>query len=175
MNKLFRKSANWLTNLRFYFLNFNFYSLNIDFTEKSRAAPLKISLRRTSLESFCPPREQPFCSPISRRYRTHDGTCNNARRGRWGAAQMPFNRFQAPAYSDGIEELRESVVGGALPSPRFISLLVHGSKESESPVTLMLAQWGQFIDHDLTATLQPRYNPLLASHIFQPVHLFTMS
>lgn len=134
----------------------NIYSLNIDFSEKSRQTPSKISLRRTSLESFCPPREQPFCSPISRRYRTHDGTCNNARKGRWGAAQMPFNRFQQPSYKDGIEELRESVLGGPLPSPRFISLLVHGSRESEAPVTLMLAQWGQFIDHDLTATLQPR-------------------
>lgn len=69
---------------------------------------------------------------------------------------MPFNRFQTPVYSDGIEELRKSVLGGPLPSPRFISLLVHGSRDSESPVTLMLAQWGQFIDHDLTATAQPK-------------------
>lgn len=135
---------------------FCFYSLNIDFTEKSRQTPPKISLRRTSLETFCPPRDQPFCSPIAARYRTHDGTCNNARKGRWGSAQMPFNRFQSPSYSDGIEELRQSVLGGQLPSPRFISLLVHGSRESDSQVTLMLAQWGQFIDHDLTSTLQPR-------------------
>lgn len=131
-------------------------SLNIDFSEKSRETPPKISLRRTSLESLCPPRDQPFCTTTSRRYRTHDGTCNNGRKGRWGAAQMPFNRFQPPAYNDGIEELRESIFGGPLPSPRFVSLLVHGSRESDSPVTLMLAQWGQFIDHDLTATLQPR-------------------
>ncbi|XP_055315835.1 uncharacterized protein LOC129575793 isoform X4 [Sitodiplosis mosellana] len=130
--------------------------LNIDFSEKSRQTPPKISLRRTSLESFCSPREQPFCSPLTRRYRTHDGTCNNARKGRWGAANMPFNRFQSPAYADGIEELRQSTLGGPLPSPRFISLMVHGSKESDSPVTLMLAQWGQFVDHDLTSTLQPR-------------------
>lgn len=139
------------------FLLCGFFSLNIDFSEKSRQAPPKISLRRTSLEGFCSPRDQPFCSPIARRYRTHDGTCNNARKGRWGAAQMPFNRFQSPAYADGIEELRQSVLGGLLPSPRFISLLVHGSRESDSPVTLMLAQWGQFIDHDVTSTLQPRY------------------
>lgn len=132
------------------------FSLNIDFSEKSRETPPKISLRRTSLEGFCPPRDQPFCTTTSRRYRTHDGTCNNGRKGRWGAAQMPFNRFQSPAYNDGIEEIRESVFGGPLPSPRLVSLLVHGSRESESPVTLMLAQWGQFIDHDLTATLQPR-------------------
>lgn len=130
--------------------------MNIDFREKSRESLPKISLRRTSLETFCPPRDQPFCTPLTQRYRTHDGTCNNPRNGRWGAAQMPFNRFQSPAYSDGIEELRKSILGVPLPSPRFISLLVHGSRDSESPVTLMLAQWGQFIDHDLTATAQPK-------------------
>lgn len=70
---------------------------------------------------------------------------------------MPFHRFLAPAYSDGIENLRKSVVGqGPLASARFISLLVHGSKDSVAPVTLMLAQWGQFIDHDITSTAQPR-------------------
>lgn len=130
--------------------------MHIDFSEKSRQIPPKISLRRTPLEGLCPPREQPFCSPITDRYRNHDGTCNNPRKTRWGSAQMPFNRFQSPAYSDGIEEMRQSVLGGPLPSARFISLLVHGSKESESPVTLMLAQWGQFLDHDLTSTAQPR-------------------
>lgn len=133
------------------------HSSNIDFNGKSRQAPPKISLRRTSLEAFCPPRDQPFCSPLTRRYRTHDGNCNNIRKGRWGSAQSPFNRFQSPVYSDGIEELRKSTSGGQLPSARFVSLLVHGSRESDSPVTLMLAQWGQFIDHDLTSTAQPRY------------------
>lgn len=128
----------------------------MDFSQKSRQAPPKISLRRTPLEGFCAPREQPVCAPISRRYRTHDGTCNNARRGRWGAANLPFSRFLGPSYADGIEELRRSVLGGPLPSARFVSLLVHGSRESDSPVTLMLAQWGQFVDHDLTSTVQPR-------------------
>jgi len=131
-------------------------SLKIDFSEKSRQTPPKISLRRTSLEAFCPPRDQLFCAPITQRYRTHDGTCNNPRKVRLGAAQMPFNRFQSPEYSDGIEEIRLSVSGAPLPSPRLISLLVHGSRESDSPVTLMLAQWGQFIDHDLTSTAQPK-------------------
>lgn len=51
---------------------------------------------------------------------------------------------------------RNSVTGGALPSPRFISLVVHGYREEEAPITMLLAQWGQFIDHDVTATLQPR-------------------
>lgn len=33
---------------------------------------------------------------------------------------------------------------------------MHGDRQDESQVTLMLAQWGQFIDHDLTATKQPK-------------------
>lgn len=70
---------------------------------------------------------------------------------------MPFNRFLAPAYNDGVDEVRKSVIGDApLASARFISLLVHGTRDEDAPVTLMLAQWGQFVDHDVTATAQPR-------------------
>lgn len=130
------------------------YSLK--WNKLSRQAPPKISLRKTPLEAFCPPQIPPRCPPFTARYRTHDGTCNNARKPRWGSAQMPFHRYLAPAYNDGIEEIRRSVVGGQLSSARFISLLVHGSRESDSPVTLMLAQWGQFVDHDMTLTAQPR-------------------
>jgi peroxidase len=43
-----------------------------------------------------------------------------------------------------------------LPSARFVSLVVHGYREEEAPITMLLPQWGQLIDHDLTATLQPR-------------------
>lgn len=134
------------------------YSYKLDFSPLGRAAPPKISLRRTPLEGLCPARTLPLCPPASRRYRTHDATCNNIRKPRWGSAQMPFHRFLAPAYSDGIEAVRRSTAGDAqLASARFISLLVHGSKDEDAPVTLMLAQWGQFIDHDVTSTAQPRY------------------
>ncbi|XP_011291931.1 uncharacterized protein LOC101901525 [Musca domestica] len=94
--------------------------------------------------------------PASERYRTHDGTCNNKRRPRWGAAQMPFSRFLPPEYGDGVDSVRKSVNGGALSSSRFVSLLVHGARDGEAPLTLMLAQWGQLLDHDLTSTAQPR-------------------
>ncbi|XP_037952531.1 uncharacterized protein LOC119683009 [Teleopsis dalmanni] len=94
--------------------------------------------------------------PAAERYRTHDGTCNNSRRPRWGAAQMPFNRFLPPEYGDGVDTIRNSVEGGALSSSRFVSLLVHGAKDGEAPLTLMIAQWGQLLDHDLTSTAQPR-------------------
>lgn len=69
---------------------------------------------------------------------------------------MPFNRFLPPDYEDGIDSIRESVEGGPLASARFVSLVVHGAKDGDAPVTLMLAQWGQLIDHDLTSTAQPR-------------------
>lgn len=95
--------------------------------------------------------------PASERYRTHDGTCNNKRRQRWGAAQMPFSRFMPPEYGDGVDSIRKSIDGGPLSSSRFVSLLVHGARDGEAPLTLMLAQWGQLLDHDLTSTAQPRY------------------
>lgn len=66
----------------------------------------RISLKRTSLEGLCPPRDLPLCLPATKRYRTHDGTCNNQRRSRWGSAQLPFHRFLPPDYADGLEEVR---------------------------------------------------------------------
>lgn len=125
----------------------------------ARNAPPRISLRRTPLEALCSPRHPAACPPASQRYRTADGTCNNRRRTRWGAAQQPFHRFLAPAYADGVELVRHSVVGdGAerLQSARFVSLLVHGTRDEDAAVTLMLAQWGQFVDHDVTSTAQAR-------------------
>uniref|UniRef100_A0A182J2E0 Uncharacterized protein n=1 Tax=Anopheles atroparvus TaxID=41427 RepID=A0A182J2E0_ANOAO len=113
-------------------------------------------LKKTPLEKLCPSRETPRCVPASLRYRTHDGTCNNERRPRWGSSQMPFHRFLAPEYQDGVEGIRRSVTGATLPSARFVSLVVHGSRNEEAPVTMMLALWGQLIDHDVTATAQPR-------------------
>lgn len=131
-------------------------SCDVDYLGLGRQTQTKLSLRRTALESLCPPRDAPRCLPASRRYRTHDGTCNNDRKLRQGSAQMPFHRFLQPDYSDGVENIRTAEDGGALPSARFVSLVVHGARADEAPVTMMLAQWGQFIDHDLTATSQPR-------------------
>uniref|UniRef100_A0A182PQQ4 Uncharacterized protein n=1 Tax=Anopheles epiroticus TaxID=199890 RepID=A0A182PQQ4_9DIPT len=131
-------------------------STNVEYVALGRQAPPRISLKRTPLEKLCPSREAPRCVPASLRYRTHDGTCNNARRPRWGSAQMPFHRFLAPEYQDGVEGIRRSVTGASLPSARFVSLVVHGSRNEEAPVTMMLALWGQLIDHDITATAQPR-------------------
>lgn len=82
------------------------YSLNLDFSGIGRQTPPKISLRRTALEALCPPREPPICPFVTKKYRNYDGTCNNAKRLRWGSAQMPFNRFLPPEYADGIDTFR---------------------------------------------------------------------
>lgn len=57
---------------------------------------------------------------------------------------------------DGVDSIRTSIEGGPLSSARFVSLVVHGAKDTDASVTLMLAQWGQLLDHDITATSQPR-------------------
>ncbi|KAL9898920.1 uncharacterized protein ACN427_006840 isoform 1-T3 [Glossina fuscipes fuscipes] len=130
----------------------NFLSINL----ARKAHSQKISLRHTELEVMCRPREIPLCPISSKRYRTHDGTCNNQDRQRWGAALMPFHRLLPPEYGDGVDSIRNAADGGPLPSSRFISLLVHGAREGEASFTLMLAQWGQLLDHDMTSTAQPR-------------------
>jgi len=70
---------------------------------------------------------------------------------------MRFLRFLPPDYSDGIQEFRVAASGNPLPSPRSISSMVHReSSEDTPPFTMLVMQWGQFIDHDLTSTPQSR-------------------
>lgn len=43
--------------------------------------------------------------------------------------------------------------GGTLPSAREVSVAVHRQVyQDDTKFTVMLAVWGQFIDHDITAT-----------------------
>ncbi|XP_034937754.1 peroxidasin homolog [Chelonus insularis] len=85
------------------------------------------------------------------KYRTYDGTCNHPRN--HGAAFTPFARNLPPDYADGIEEPRVSKSKKPLPSARKISLRVHNPSPSSNPsFTVMLAVFGQFLDHDITAT-----------------------
>ena len=91
------------------------------------------------------------CPSFSTLYRTGDGSCNNLEHPEWGASFRPFQRFLPVDYSDGIENVRLSVAGGPLSSPRSVSVLVHQNKDiAASQFTTMLMQWGQFVDHDLT-------------------------
>lgn len=58
-----------------------------------------------------------------------------------------------PDYADGISAPRESHTPNKLPSARNVSLSVHRPSYSIDPeFTVMVAVFGQFLDHDVTAT-----------------------
>lgn len=87
-------------------------------------------------------------------YRSFNGSCNNLKSpNRNGVAYQPFRRILQPEYSDGINEPRKAKSGKNLPSARTVSLIVHRPIYRNDPkFTVMLAVWGQFLDHDITAT-----------------------
>ncbi|XP_026319857.1 peroxidase [Hyposmocoma kahamanoa] len=94
----------------------------------------------------------PPCPPS--KYRSQDGSCNNLKNPwRWGVSRTPFRRVLPPDYGDGLSSPRTGVDGAPLPSARDVSVTVHRpSYAHDSSFTVMLAVWGQFIDHDVTAT-----------------------
>ncbi|KAH8236646.1 hypothetical protein KR026_007355 [Drosophila bipectinata] len=89
------------------------------------------------------------------RYRRSTGVCNNKQHPRtFGASMVPYRRMVSPDYADGIAAPRESHHGRRrLPPARQVSLKIHRSSyETDSNFTVMLAVFGQFMDHDITAT-----------------------
>ncbi|XP_015113381.1 chorion peroxidase [Diachasma alloeum] len=105
--------------------------------------------------STCVENDENVKCDLTQKYRNINGTCNYP--GNKGAAFTPFRRALAPVYSDGIEAPRSGKSAKGLPSPREVSLRVHGPSPSSNPsFTVMLAVFGQFIDHDMTATANGR-------------------
>ncbi|CRK94469.1 CLUMA_CG007975, isoform A [Clunio marinus] len=87
------------------------------------------------------------------KYRNFDGTCNNLKHPRWGSAYIPFRRALNPDYCDGAMSPRCAFDGTELASAREISITVHRPSYYTDPqFTVMLAVWGQFLDHDITST-----------------------
>ncbi|XP_026673359.1 uncharacterized protein LOC108629732 [Ceratina calcarata] len=131
------------------------------FKKKFPDASTDLLLSRRSqsnpLHRGCPNRGVPDCPPASFRYRTSDGSCNNLQHLWWGSAMSTMQRYLPPVYDDGIQSVRKSVTGAPLPSARLVSAVIHEDKDVPlASVTHMLMQWGQFVDHDITATGQSR-------------------
>jgi hypothetical protein len=61
---------------------------------------------------------------------------------------------KAPAYDDGLMSPRSrSVLGSPLPSPRLVSVNIHNDVSAPHVrYSLMLMQYAQFLDHDVTHT-----------------------
>jgi peroxidase len=84
----------------------------------------------------------------------YTGWCNNLNFPEYGKSVRAFTRLLAPAYDDGLMTPRSrSVTGAPLPSPRLVSVNIHNDVSAPHVrYSLMLMQWAQFVDHDLTHT-----------------------
>ncbi|KAK3879034.1 hypothetical protein Pcinc_016377 [Petrolisthes cinctipes] len=107
-------------------------------------------VQNTIIANTCPP--EPQC-PVTK-YRTVDGTCNNLGHKSWGSGGTAFQRILAPDYDEGVNTPRFRAQSGArLPSPRTVSSQVILDRDSiYDNFTLLIMQWGQFLDHDITHT-----------------------
>ncbi|XP_026492668.2 peroxidase isoform X1 [Vanessa tameamea] len=124
--------------------------------------------------------EPAYCRPPTKpcvlsKYRTQDGSCNNLNNPLlWGASNTPFRRVIPPDYGDGISSPRQGNNGTKLPSARDVSVTVHRpSYAHDSSFTVMLAVWGQFIDHDITATALSKgenSSAISCCNLIGPVH-----
>ncbi|XP_046342548.2 peroxidase-like [Haliotis rufescens] len=89
-------------------------------------------------------------------FRSADGNCNNIQHPDWGKSFIPMRRFLLPQYDDNISSPRTTGSDGtSLVSPRLVSTNLHTpdvDATSQSDVTHMVMQWGQFLDHDITNT-----------------------
>lgn len=131
-------------------------------SNQSQEPPGEIDFSQTELASRC--RNELVCSIDSARsrYRSYDGRCNNLKHPSWGRANSPYTRILIPDYEDGVNAIRATgVTGRRLPNARTVSLAtVILSERQDMKASLMLMQWGQFIDHDLTlAATTPMQTP----------------
>lgn len=103
-------------------------------------------------EVHCPVDDSP-CDPTTP-YRTLSGHCNNLRNPSLGRSLTTFARLLPPAYEDGVSKPKStSVTGAPLPNPRVISTVIHPDISNlHNRYTLMVMQFAQFLDHDLTMT-----------------------
>ena len=98
--------------------------------------------------------EQTLPCDHTTKYRTMTGWCNNLDFPEYGKSVRAFTRLLAPAYDDGLMSPRSrSVTGSPLPSPRLISVNIHNDVSTPHVrYSLMMMQWAQFVDHDITHT-----------------------
>ena len=115
--------------------------------DQGRFALPKFSLQGSKISDTCP--QPPTRCVKDAQFRSIDGTCNNPEHPEWGRSNIQLQRLLPPEYEDGVESPRSS----GLPSPRAVSTDTISSDTRENDkYTLMLMQWGQFVDHDITHT-----------------------
>ncbi|XP_062547595.1 uncharacterized protein LOC134213069 [Armigeres subalbatus] len=110
------------------------------------------SISPVTLEPQCENLEAP-CDTTTP-FRTLTGHCNNLRSPTLGQSLTTFARLLPAVYDDGISQPRIiSISGNPLPNPRSISALIHPDISNlHTRYSLMVMQYAQFLDHDLTMT-----------------------
>ncbi|CAH1129175.1 unnamed protein product [Ceutorhynchus assimilis] len=119
-------------------------------------------LQNVDISSILPPQiaspdleceENGPCDPAYP-YRSYSGYCNNLKSPKYGQGLTTFNRLLPSAYDDGISKPRQiGVTGVPLPNPRIVSRNIHPDISNlHKRYTLMVMQYAQFVDHDLTMT-----------------------
>ncbi|KAG8038033.1 hypothetical protein G9C98_006358 [Cotesia typhae] len=94
------------------------------------------------------------------KYRSIDGSCNNLKHPTWGSSYTGFRRILQPIYENGFSQPigwdpSRLYYGFKKPPARLVSTkLISTTKiSSDSRITHMVMQWGQFLDHDLDHAL----------------------
>jgi len=93
------------------------------------------------------------------KYRSYSGRCNNLEYPEKGGSFTELGRILPSEYNDRVSmpRSRSFILGQPLPNPRYVSEKLHERLDSpDREFSLMLMQWGQFIDHDMSLT--PKYN-----------------
>lgn len=110
------------------------------------------SISPINLEPQCENLEAP-CDTTTP-FRTLTGHCNNLRSPNLGQSLTTFARLLPAVYDDGISQPRSiAISGNPLPNPRTISSLIHPDISNlHTRYSLMVMQYAQFLDHDLTMT-----------------------
>jgi len=88
------------------------------------------------------------------KFRTLTGWCNNLHFPELGKSMRAFIRLLPPKYEDGLSTMRSVAVSGRpLPSARMISANIHNDVSApHTRYSLMVMQFAQFLDHDITFT-----------------------
>jgi peroxidase len=87
-------------------------------------------------------------------FRSFTGYCNNLRNPSLGQSLTTFARLLPSVYEDGVSRPRVTASNGQpLPSPRVVSTLIHPDISNlHTRYSLMVMQYAQFLDHDITMT-----------------------
>lgn len=85
-------------------------------------------------------------------YRTINGACNNVHHPKWGKAITPYGRIASASFSDGIHEIRKSVIKSeSLPPARATTNTITRNTFSCSPqfpANMIGVMYGQLMAHD---------------------------